>query len=201
MTVRHCVPVEKHPPMPGAATLRRTSTALRAPGSGLRVRSVSIYCSDPEVICCRLGEVENTFGDQHGYLFHAERGETARRTMLRQDIHVAVNCDERALPDPDGSPDDRLQLDQGRTKRRFLVVPQTGERRYDGCGIARPVLWLPFLTLKIMIAIHFEAIRLMLQGVKPAGEPPAKRCSPPPRRMPHNVGKINLEGQLRAGSL
>ena len=36
------------------------------------------YCSDPEGnLAAVLYEVKNTFGDQHGYLFPVERGQTA----------------------------------------------------------------------------------------------------------------------------
>ena len=63
------------------------------------------YCSDPEGnLAAVLYEVKNTFGDQHGYLFPVERGETAPQDYVADKIfHVSpLIGDERAPPDPDG---------------------------------------------------------------------------------------------------
>ena len=86
------------------------------------------------------------------------------------------------------SPDDRLAvlIRESDEEGEFLVATLTGERRdmTDAALLSR-FFCIPFLTLKIMIAIHFEAIRLMLRGVKytTRPEPPAKEVSlPPPRR-------------------
>ena len=60
---------------------------------------------------------------------------------------------------------------------------------------------IPFLTLKIMIAIQ-QAIRLMLRRNTPPARTTGERGVSHRRDgMPYNVGAINLEGRLRAGSL
>ena len=149
------------------------------------------YCSDPEGnLAAVLYEVKNTFGDQHGYLFPVERGQTAPQDHVADKIFhvsplIAMNARYRIRT---ASPDDRLAvlIRESDEEGEFLVATLTGERRdmTDAALLSR-FFRIPFLTLKIMIAIHFEAIRLMLRGVKytTRPEPPAKEVSlPPPRR-------------------
>ena len=148
------------------------------------------YCSDPEGnLAAVLYEVKNTFGDQHGYLFPVERGQTAPQDHVADKIFhvsplIAMNARYRIRT---ASPDDRLAvlIRESDEEGEFLVATLTGERRdmTDAALLSR-FFRIPFLTLKIMIAIHFEAIRLMLRGVKytTRPEPPAKEVSPPPPR-------------------
>ena len=149
------------------------------------------YCSDLEGnLAAVLYEVKNTFGDQHGYLFPVERGQTAPQDHVADKIFhvsplIAMNARYRIRT---ASPDDRLAvlIRESDEEGEFLVATLTGERRdmTDAALLSR-FFRIPFLTLKIMIAIHFEAIRLMLRGVKytTRPEPPAKEVSlPPPRR-------------------
>ena len=51
----------------------------------------------------------------------------------------------------------------------------------DG-ALIRQFLRVPFMSLKVIIAIHWQAIRLMLRGVKYTNrpEPPAEGVSTPP---------------------
>ena len=149
------------------------------------------YCSDREGnLAAVLYEVKNTFGDQHGYLFPVERGQTAPQDHVADKIFhvsplIAMNARYRIRT---ATPDDRLAvlIRESDEEGEFLVATLTGERRdmTDAALLSR-FFCIPFLTLKIMIAIHFEAIRLMLRGVKytTRPEPPAKEVSlPPPRR-------------------
>jgi DUF1365 family protein len=149
------------------------------------------YCSDADGnLAAVLYEVKNTFGDQHGYLFPVEPGTDAPQDHIADKIFhvsplIAMNAKYRIRTT---SPDDRLAvlIRESDDEGEFLVATLTGDRRdmTDAALLGR-FFRIPFLTLKIMVAIHFEAIRLMLRGVKytTRPEPPAEEVSlPPPRR-------------------
>ena len=149
------------------------------------------YCSDADGnLAAVLYEVKNTFGDQHGYLFPVEPGTDAPQDHIADKIFhvsplIAMSAQYRIRTK---SPDDRLAvlIRESDDKGEFLVATLTGDRRdmTDAALLSR-FFRIPFLTLKIMVAIHFEAIRLMLRGVKytTRPEPPAEEVSlPPPRR-------------------
>ena len=83
------------------------------------------------------------------------------------------------------SPDETLAvlIRESDDEGEFLVATLTGDRRAmtDG-ALIRQFLRVPFMTLKIIVAIHWQAIRLMLRGVKYNNrpEPPAEGVSTPP---------------------
>ena len=148
------------------------------------------YCSDADG---RLGailyEVKNTFGDQHGYLFPVSPGAGAPQDHIADKIFhvsplIAMNARYRIRT---AAPDERLAvlIRESDDDGEFLVATLTGDRRdlTDRALLGR-FFRIPFLTLKIMAAIHFEAIRLMLRGVKYTRrpEPPAEEVSLPERR-------------------
>ena len=149
------------------------------------------YCSDAKgKLAAVLYEVKNTFGDQHGYLFPVEAGTAAPQDHIADKIFhvsplIAMNAQYRIRTT---APDDRLAvlIRESDDEGEFLVATLTGERRdlTDAALLGR-FIRIPFLTLKIIVAIHFEAIRLMLRGVKytTRPEPPAEEVSlPPPYR-------------------
>ncbi len=149
------------------------------------------YCSDANgKLAAVLYEVKNTFGDQHGYLFPVEAGTAAPQDHIADKIFhvsplIAMNARYRIRTT---APDDRLAvlIRESDDEGEFLVATLTGERRdlTDAALLGR-FIRIPFLTLKIIVAIHFEAIRLMLRGVKytTRPEPPAEEVSlPPPYR-------------------
>lgn len=117
-----------------------------------------------------LYEVCNTFGERRSYLLPV--GDTADGTLRQgcaKAFHVSpflpVAGEYRFRLRP---PDERLMLQirhviDGETR---LVAVQTGERRpLDPRGLAAVLLRFPFMTLKVVAAIHLEALRLWLKKV------------------------------------
>lgn len=141
-----------------------------------------------------LYQVKNTFGDQHGYLLpvgDSVGGDTADQAApsdheFDKIFHVSplIAMDARYRIRT-ASPDDTLAvlIRESDDEGEFLVATLTGERRAmtDG-ALVRQFLRVPFMSLKVIVAIHWQAIRLMLRGVKYTNrpEPPADGVSTPP---------------------
>jgi DUF1365 family protein len=118
-----------------------------------------------------LYEVKNTFGEQHAYLLPVSddhtpgaliRQRTPKAFHVSPFIPMACVYDFRLR-----EPDDHLALAirQGTVDGRLLIATQTGRRRELNDGtLARLFLTHPLLTLKVVAAIHWEALRLWLKG-------------------------------------
>ena len=148
------------------------------------------YCSDPEGnLAAVLYEVKNTFGDQHGYLFPVERGQTAPQDHVADKIFhvsplIAMNARYRIRT---ASPDDRLAvLIRESNRGEFLVATLTANGDMTEALSAGFFVFFP--TLKIMIApLRGHPADAAGREIHHRPEPPAKEVSlPPPRRMPYN---------------
>jgi len=148
------------------------------------------YCSDAAgTLRAVLYEVKNTFGDQHGYLMpvaDAAHGPTDHEfdKIFHVSPLIAMNAHYRIRT---LSPDDRLALSirESDPEGEFLVATLTGERReMTDRALLRQFLRVPFMSFKIIAAIHWQAIRLMLRGVKYTNrpEPPPDDVSGPLRK-------------------
>jgi len=132
-----------------------------------------------------IAEVRNTFGERHCYLLKPQ--DPTAGWPLRQrhakDFHVSPFIGMQAAYEFRLSrPDERLRvvIREFVDDRLMLVATQTGERR-PLCTIEllREVLRVPFQTLKVLSAIHWQALKIWLQGArfhrKP--EPPREEVS------------------------
>jgi DUF1365 family protein len=148
-----------------------------------------------------LYEVTNTFGDRHSYLIPVESTETPILQHSKKALHVSPFLDIdlhytfRLVP-----PAERIGLavtgldDQGPA----IVATLDATRRTltDG-ALLRALLAYPLMTLKIIAAIHWEALRLWRKGlaVHPRPAPPSRpvtmgrplRPTPNRRREEHDV--------------
>lgn len=140
-----------------------------------------------------LYQVKNTFGDQHGYLLPVGgSNEISPENRTGPSDHefdkvfhvsplIAMDARYRIRT---VSPDETLAVlirefdDEG----EFLVATLTGERRaMTDTALIRQFLRVPFMSLKVIVSIHWQAIRLILRGVKYNNrpEPPAESVSMP----------------------
>ncbi len=135
------------------------------------------YCHDARGnLRAVLYEVKNTFGDQHGYLFPVEDGDVPTDHRAQKLMHVSplIGMDSRyrlrvARPDETLS----VLIRESDTDGEFLVATLTGARReLTDAQLLRAFFSVPLLGLKVMAAIHWQAIRLMLRGVKFHRRPP-----------------------------
>lgn len=132
-----------------------------------------------------LCEVSNTFGESHGYLLH-EQG-AAMSWPVRQKrlkvFHVSpfISLDAEyhfVLP----LPGERLNvaIREYQKDELMLVATQQGKAASFSTGnLLRALLGVPFLTLKVMTLIHWQALKLFLRRApfyrKP--EPPSQEVS------------------------
>ena len=118
-------------------------------------------------------EVRNTFGEIHPYVLPVAPGEiSAAGVRQRQDklfyvspfVEMAMRYHFRILP-----PGKRVQLRILETDRGgpLLAATFNGSRRALGTKeLLRAFCALPLVTMKVMAAIHWEALRLWLKGVR-----------------------------------
>ncbi|HET7888750.1 MAG TPA: DUF1365 domain-containing protein [Bradyrhizobium sp.] len=118
-------------------------------------------------------EVRNTFGDSHAYVLPVRSGDLSRgRLRQTQDkrfyvspfVEMAMRYLFRvALP----SDDVKLRIIETDSEGPVLAATFTGRRRnLTSKELLRSFVSLPFVTFKVIVAIHWEALRLWLKGVQ-----------------------------------
>ena len=138
------------------------------------------YCHRPDgSVAAVLYEVNNTFGQRHSYLIPAQAG---------ADGVVDQACEKAFYVSPfmdmDMSYDFRLTTPGERIATtihgadaaglRLITAVFTGQRRaITDRALLRAFLAFPLLTLKVVAAIHWEAIWLLLKGLGFRGRPAA----------------------------
>jgi len=143
------------------------------------------YCFDGagEHVETVVAEVNNTpWGERHCYVLDAA-GAPAPRLVTSKALHVSpfmpmdLSYDWRFA-----RPDERLRITMAcahRGVRVFVAALALRRRAITGLGLARVLCLYPLLTLQVIVAIHWQALRLWLKGCRVHAHP-AKR-SPTPR--------------------
>ena len=116
-----------------------------------------------------LYEVKNTFGEQHTYIFRVENNSLLQHNCEKK-FHVSpfieMNCNYffRIL-----NPGQMLSvvIDQYDQEGKILFASQDGERSdLTSKNLMNSYLKHPLMTFKIISAIHFEAFKLWIKGIK-----------------------------------
>jgi len=128
-----------------------------------------IYNIDEKLICI-LYEVKNTFGEQHTYIFKVDNNQNLYQHSCLKKFHVSpfieMNCKYffRLL-----KPREKISviIDQYQTDEKILYASQDGQRvDFNTKELIKSYLKHPLMTFKIISAIHFEAFKLWLKGIK-----------------------------------
>jgi uncharacterized protein len=118
-------------------------------------------------------EVRNTFGDIHAYVLPVRPGQLSEAGVRQQQdklfyvspfIEMAMRYHFRVSP-----PAERVKLRILETDREGPLLAATfhGRRRpLTTASLLRSFFSLPLVTLKIVAAIHWEALRLWLKGAR-----------------------------------
>ena len=128
-----------------------------------------VYDDDVNLISI-LYEVKNTFGEQHTYVFKIEGENKLIQNNCSKKFHVSpfieMDCNYffRIL-----NPGDKLSviIDQYDQERKILFASQDGVRSdLTNKNLMNSYLKHPLMTFKIISAIHFEAFKLWIKGIK-----------------------------------
>jgi uncharacterized protein len=139
---------------------------------GYNFNPLSVYfCYDPaDGLVALVYQVHNTFGDRHSYVVPVDTSGSMLRQSCGKDFYVSPFIDMeigyrfRVL-----APEERvavaIRASNGATP--VLNAALTGRRR----ALTDRALWrlawsIPFLTMKVVAAIHWEALRLWLKGLR-----------------------------------
>ena len=116
-----------------------------------------------------LYEVKNTFGEQHTYIFKIENDHLLQHNCSKK-FHVSpfieMNCNYffRIL-----KPSEKISvvIDQYQLDEKILFASQDGKRvDFSSEELLKSYVKHPLMTFKIISAIHFEAFKLWLKGIK-----------------------------------
>jgi DUF1365 family protein len=149
---------------------------------GFTFNPLSVY------FCYRAGgelaliiyEVRNTFGEIHAYVLPVKPGELSDAGVRQQQdklfyvspfIEMAMRYHFRVLP-----PGERVKLRILETDREgpLLAATFSGRRRaLTTAALLRSFFSLPLVSVKIVAAIHWQALRLWLKGTRMVPRPDA----------------------------
>ena len=131
--------------------------------------SVFYIYNNNEKLISILYEVKNTFGEQHTYIFKIENDNLLQHNCEKK-FHVSpfieMNCNYffRIL-----KPSEKISviIDQYQSNEKILFASQDGKRAdLTSAELMKSYLKHPLMTFKIISAIHFEAFKLWIKGIK-----------------------------------
>jgi DUF1365 family protein len=149
---------------------------------GYAFNPLSVYfCHRPDgTLRAILYEVSSTFGERHSYLIAAEpdaagvvRQTAAKRLHVSPFMPMGMQYAFRVAP-----PGERLSvaIEASDPEGPVLTACFAGRRRpLTDAGLLAAFAAHPFVTLKVIAAIHFEAVKLLAKGLRlRAGSPAPK---------------------------
>jgi hypothetical protein len=162
---------------------------------GFVFNPISVYhCYDAKgALVAVIYEVRNTFGEMHSYVAPVVAGELSE-AGLRQErdklfyvspfLDMKLRYHFRLLP-----PTDKVQLRILETDAEgpILAATFTGARQdLTTAALLKHCAAIPFMTLKVVAGIHWEALKLWLKGVRLVARPapPAPVSYAPPLHHP-----------------
>ncbi|MGF1476389.1 MAG: DUF1365 domain-containing protein [Geminicoccaceae bacterium] len=135
-------------------------------------------------------EVKNTFGGQHTYVLGADDpAETVRHDCAKR-FYVSPFIEREALYRFRIKPpaeDVVIAINERVAEGPQLIATVTGKRQpFTESAVLRLSLAMPFLTLKVIAAIHWQALKLWLKGATFHSVPRADQfvtAEPDPQRI------------------
>lgn len=175
----------------GSATPLREQIRLKLQARGIEADKIFLFCMPRTLghafnplsiffcygvdgkLVATVHEVHNTFGERHSYLFPVtECGRTLRQSC-RKDFYVSPFLDMGLLYDfRISTPDEKIAvaITAGNGEGPMLCAALAGERRaLSDQALWRTFLRIPFVTLKVIGAIHWQALKLWGKkiGIRP----------------------------------
>jgi len=153
--------------------------------AGYTFNPLSVYfCYDASgALAVVIYEVRNTFGDIHPYVLPVSAGELGPAGLRQEQdklfyvspfIEMAMRYHFRIVPPGEIV---RLRILETDAEGPVLAATFAGTQRVlSTASLLQAFLALPLMTLKVIAAIHWEALRLWIKGAKLVPRP----ASPPP---------------------
>lgn len=125
-----------------------------------------------------LYEVCNTFRERHTYIIPAPEGDGAVRHSCAKTFYVSpfmpMDC-EYHFDIQKPSDKTAIRITETGPDGEMLYASFAGERKaMTDRNLARAFFKYPLMTLKVTLAIHYEAVRLWLKGLKIYRHSPAE---------------------------
>tara|TARA_Y100001970_G_scaffold220013_1_gene270115 strand:- start:1116 stop:1883 length:768 start_codon:yes stop_codon:yes gene_type:complete len=117
-----------------------------------------------------LYEVKNTFGEQHTYIFKIKKNRNFIENSCNKKFHVSpfieMNCKYyfKIL-----NPEQKLSvvINQSDNEGKLLFASQDGVKKdLNSKNLIFSYISHPLMTFKVIMAIHFEAFKLWLKGIR-----------------------------------
>ena len=143
------------------------------------------FCHDQETrLKAIIYEVHNTYGERHAYVLPVGEETRLVRHGCPKNFYVSPflsrDCNYQFRVRPPGH-DIAVSIHEEEAGCPIFNASFAGEHRPLNDGmLLKMLLAYPLMTLKVVIAIHFEAVRLMLKGV---------------RRHPHRAKAVYAAGE------
>ena len=132
--------------------------------------SIFFVYDENDYLISILYEVKNTFGEQHTYVFKTEKGRRLIENSCNKKFHVSpfieMECKYyfKIL-----IPENKLSviINQSDDTGKLLYASQDGiKKKLNSKNLILSYITHPLMTLKIIGAIHYEALKLWLKGIK-----------------------------------
>lgn len=138
---------------------------------GYAFNPISFYfCHDAEQnLGAVLHQVKNTFGDQIGYLMPVSASGIIRQSAPKK-MHVSPFFDMNggyrfALTPPDEKLTVSIQYG-AQAQKRMTATMVLQARPFTDASLLKLLAQMPLAPMKVMTAIHWQALKLFLRGAK-----------------------------------
>ena len=126
------------------------------------------YCYDGNILKAILYEVKNTFNEQHTYIFPVNNSSKIITQQCNKKFYVSPFIEMNTfynfrLTEPDENI--RILIKQTDKEGKVLVACQVGNKQTMSFkNLLVNFFTHPMMTFKIMISIHYEALRIWKKG-------------------------------------
>jgi len=152
---------------------------------GFVFNPISLYFvqNTDDCVTAVIYEVNNTFGDRHSYALKVTDGHRHIRQHAGKTLHVSpfMETKDMAYDFDLTAPEDRFALNIRLMKgasQKMLFASFTAERRLlDDRTLLALFAGMPLMTLKVVWAIHWEALKIALKGIGLKPKPPTPKSS------------------------
>lgn len=124
------------------------------------------FCADGEGrSIATIYEVHNTFGERHTYVLPAGAEQTCSKTFYVSPF-IGMDC-QYAFSILEPGEKVRVAIDETEKGERLLYAAFAGKRHeFTDRTLFGLFFSHPLMTLKVTLGIHWEALRLLLKGIK-----------------------------------